>query len=298
MKNIKKIFAILTLIMLVLSCENDGGDSKLNLKYGAIVNIQKQNDTDAFIDLLNVQNGGNFNLGITLDLALGKISSVDLVGFYTKKDGTITKATLVPNIVTLPTTINLSRQDIFDAFANINNPEDFESGDKLTISADITLKDGTVVKIINDDGSNNFSSNIATSNLYKLFQTYNVSCTSNLEGTYSVISSGTSTDSGPTSSENPISNFPYTVQISALGGGDYTISDAFGGIYILWYDIYGLDFEVEGSFSDVCGTISGKFPEPFGTDVIFSGTVNSNGTISIHWENGYGDFGDSVYTKQ
>lgn len=298
MKNIKKIFAVLALLMLVLSCENDGGDSKLNSKYGAVVDIQKQNNTDTFIDLVSVQNGEDFNLGVTVDLAVGKISSVDLVGFYTKKDGTITKATLVSNIITLPSTINLTRDDIFDAFANINTATDFESGDKLVISADITLKDGTVVKLINDDGSNNFSSNIATSNLYKLFQTYNVSCSSDLGGTYSVKTSGTSTDSGPTPSENPISNFPYTVVITDLGGGDYTISDAFGGVYILWYDIYGLDFEVEGSFSDVCGTISGKFPEPFGTDVIFTGTVNPNGTISIHWENGYGDFGDSVYTKQ
>lgn len=298
MKNIIKIFNVLALLMLVLSCENDGGDSKLDLKYGAVVDIQKQNNTDSFIDLISVQNGEDFNLGIKLDLAVGKISSVDLVGFYTKKDGTITKATLVSKIVTLPTTISLTRDDIYDAFTNINSAEDFESGDKLIISADITLNDGTVVKLLNDDGSNNFSSNIATSNLYKLFQTYNVSCTSDLAGTYNVKTTGASTDSGPTPSENPISNFPYTVVITDLGGGEYTISDAFGGVYMLWYDIYGLDFEVEGSFSDVCGNISGKFPEPFGTDVIYTGTVNSDGTLSIHWENGYGDFGDSVYTKQ
>lgn len=298
MKNIKKIFAILTLLMLVLSCENDGGDSKLDLKHGAVVDIQKQTNTDSFIDLTSVQNGNDFNLGITVDLAVGNISSMDLVGFYTKKDGTITKATLVPNIVTLPATISLKRKNIFDAFPNINNPQDFESGDKLIISADITLKDGSLVKLINDDGSNNFSSNIATSNLYKLFQTYNVACSSNLAGTYKVISSGASTDSGPTSSENPISNYPYTVKITALGGGEYTMSDAFAGLYILWYDIYGIKSETEGTFTDVCGTISGKFPEPFGTDVIITGTVNSNGTLSIHWKNGYDDFGDAVYTKQ
>ncbi|MES2240930.1 MAG: hypothetical protein V4497_11800 [Bacteroidota bacterium] len=298
MKNIKKIFAILTLLLLLLSCENDGGDSKLDFKYGAVVDIQKQNNTDTFIDLVSVQNGDDFNLGLTVDLAVGNISSMNLVGFYTKKNGTITKATLVSNIVTLPATFNLKRKNIFDAFANINNPGDFESGDKLTISADITLKDGTLIKLINDDGSNNFSSNIATSNLYKLFQTYNVACTSDLAGTYSVISSGTSTDSGPTPSENPISNFHYTVKITALGGGEYTMSDAFAGLYILWYDIYGVNFEVEGSFSDVCGTISGKFPEPFDTDVIISGKVNPNGTLSIHWQNGFNDFGDAIYTKQ
>lgn len=299
MKNIKKLFAILTLLMLVLSCENDGGDSKLDLKYGAVVDIQKTANSDTFIDLVTLQNGGDINLSFTINKSVGEIASLDVIGLYIKSDGTtIYKGTFSTDVETFPYSLNINKQKIFNAFSEVNSSEDFETGDQLTITAVITLKNGTVIQLINDDGSNNFSSNIATSNLYKLFQTYNVSCPSELEGTYNVISSGTSTDSGPSPSENPISNFPYTVQITALGGGEYTMSDAFAGVYMLWYDIYGLDFEVEGKFTDVCGTISGKFPEPFGTDVTITGTVNPNGTISIHWQNGFDDFGDAVYTKQ
>ena len=298
MKKISFLIVTLVVALLMPSCENDGGDSKIKTSKGALPNIQKISTTDAFIDLVAVQSGDAINLGFTVDLAIGDINSMDIMALYKKSDGTIYKAKLATGITTFPTTFNISQTDILNAFNELNSTGDFQIGDQLTITAELTLKDGRVQKIINDDGTNNFSPNIASSNLYKVFQTYNVSCPSDLEGTYSVISSGESTDSGPSPSENPISNFPYTVEIKATGGGDYTISDAFGGLYILWYDIYGVDFEVEGTFSDVCGTISGSFQEPFGTEVIVTGTVNPNGTLSIHWVNGYDDFGDAVYTKQ
>lgn len=298
MKKIKFLIVTLAIAMLMPSCENDGGDSKIEFSNGALPNIQKISSTDAFIDLVAVESGTNINLGFTVDLALGEVSSMDVVGLYIKSDGSIYKATLATGITTFPATFNISQTDIINAFAEIKTKSDFKIGDQLTITAELTLKNGKVQKIINDDGTNNFSPNIATSNLYKVFQSYNVSCPSDLEGTYKVISSGTSTDSGPSPSENPISNFPYTVEIKATGGGNYIISDGFAGLYMLWYDIYGVDFEVEGAFSDVCGTISGSFPEPFGTLVTVSGKVNPNGTLTIHWKNGYDDFGDAVYTKQ
>lgn len=296
MKNIKKIFTLLVLILLIPSCENDGGDSKTSTKEGALPDIQKLNNTDTFINLVAVQNGEDINLGFSVNPAVGDITSMDIIALYIKPDETIYKTILAANITTFPATFNLSKNDLYNAFEEISTYEDFATGDKLTISAELKLKDGSIQKIINDDGTNNFSSNIATSGLYKVFQTYNVSCPSDLGGTYSVISSGTSTDPG-VETDNPVSNYPYTVTITDNGGGNYTISDSFGGIYIYWYDIYGLTFEVEGTFSDVCGTISGKFEEPFGTDVIYTGTVNPDGTLNIHWTNGYDDFGDSVLTK-
>jgi hypothetical protein len=124
------------------------------------------------------------------------------------------------------------------------------------------------------------------------------SCPSDLAGTYSVLSSGSSTDSGPTPAENPITNFPYTVVITAKGSGAYSMSDGYGGLYRLWYDIYGITKNYPGTFNDVCNTLSGTFAEPFGTDVNITGKVNANGTLTIRWENGYGDFGVGTYTKQ
>lgn len=296
MKKIQQTIIILCSFLLLPSCENDGGDSKINTQNGALPNIQKLSNSDSFIDLLALENNEEINLGFSADLALGKISSMDIVGFYIKPDGTLFKATLAKNITTFPTSFTLRRNDLYKAFENLNTPESFEIGDKLTISADLTLKDGTVLKIINDDGTNNFSSNIATSTLYKVFQTYNVSCPSDLGGTYKAISSGKSTESAVETS-NPVSNFPYTVTLIDNGGGNYTIKDAFAGLYIYWYDIFGVTFETEGTFNDVCGTISGNFEGPFGEIVIYSGTVNQNGSINIHWTNEFDDFGDMILTK-
>lgn len=299
MKKNKIIFAIFTSIILLIACEKDGGESQIGYSSnGAVPNIQKNSNLDSFIDLTKINNDSEISLGFSVDKAIGEINSMDIIGFYIKADGTIYKATLVDNVTTFPTNITINKNDLLNAFAELNSKEDFALGDQLKITAELTLKDGTVQKILNNDGTNNFSSNVATSNLYKVFQTYNVSCPSNLGGNYSVISSGSSTDTGPSPSENPISNFATNVVITDNGGGNYTVSDAFGGLYLLWYDIYGIvEGLSKGEFNDICGTISGSFPEPFGTDVIVTGNVNPDGTISIQWENGYGDKGSSVYTK-
>ncbi len=297
MKKFKLIFTLLALIVLVPSCENDGGDSKLTLLEGAVPNIQKVGTTDSFINLIAVNSGSGISLGFTVDEGRGDVASMDVVLFYKKGSGEVYKGTLATAVTTFPSTYTITQEDIYATFDEVNDASDFEIGDQLIVTADITLDDGRVIKLLTDEGVPNFGANVSTTAAFTVLQTYNVACPSDLGGSYTVSTTATSTDPGPSASENPISNFPYTVTITDNGGGNYSVSDAFGGVYILWYDIYGLDFEVEGTFDDVCGVISGTFPEPFGTDVVFDGTVNpENGVITIHWINGYDDEGTSVYT--
>lgn len=296
MKNVKLIIASLFVVLFTVSCEKDGGDSVIATSEGATPNIQKVAGTDAFIDLVAVNDNTPIEISFTVDVGFGDVASADVMMFYYSGDN-VYKATFATDVTSFPATFSFSQAEIFDAFTELNSAADLAVGDALRITAELTLTDGTVIKILNDDGSANYGADIANSPLFSVVQTYNVSCPSDLAGTYSVLTTGTSTDPGPSASENPIANFPYNVTITANGGGNYTVSDAFGGVYMLWYDIYGLDFEVEGTFDDVCGTISGAFPEPFGTEVTYTGTVNSDGTLSIHWINGFGDEGDSVYTR-
>lgn len=83
------------------------------------------------------------------------------------------------------------------------------------------------------------------------------------------------------------------------GGGNYTISDAYGGLYRLWYDIYDIQEEHSGTFNDICGIISGSFTEPFDKSVTYSGSVNpANGILTISWITGYGDKATMVLTKK
>ncbi|MBA0884441.1 hypothetical protein [Flavobacterium undicola] len=292
MKNIRKIFAILTLLMLVLSCENDGGDSKIDTQYGAVIDIQKSSSSETYINLVALQNGGDINLGFTIDKAVGDIASIDVVGLYIKSDGTtIFKGKFSTAIKTFPYTLNINKQKIYDAFSQLNSSDDFETGDQLTISAELTLKDGTVLKLINDDGSNNFSPNIATSSTYKVFQAYNVSCPSSLGGTYQFTTTNTSAPTGEFAA-GPLTG---TVVFEDLGGGVYNISDAsFGG----WAGLYGPgNIAQKVQLKDICNKISYLGTDQYGEVFTFSNLVVNGDKISFHWENDYGEFGNTTLKR-
>lgn len=297
MKKIKLIFVSLFLAAAVVSCEDDGGDSVITLQNGGTPDIQKTESSETFINLVELQGGNDINLSVSVDIALGDVRSMDIVGFYIRTDGTSEKAILADDVTTFPTTITLTRDDLFSAFSSLNTTDDFGVGDQLKISADVTLNTGAVINLLTAQGGQNYGSYIEQAT-YRVYQTFNVSCPSDLGGNYNVVSSGSSTDPGPSPSENPISNYASTAVITDNGGGSYSINDAYGGLYLLWYDIYGITPALSGgSFTDVCGTLSGSFGEPFGTTVTITGTVNDDGTLSIHWVNGFDDMGDSVYTR-
>jgi len=130
--------------------------------------------------------------------------------------------------------------------------------------------------------------------------TYNFSvvCPSDLAGTYTAETSGASTD--------PCcpGEFTSTATVVISGsGGSYTITDFSAGLYLDWYAAFGIlgshetDGTLAGTLQDICGTISGTFPEPFGTEVTVTGTV-SKGVIAYTWVNGYGDTGTVTLNKQ
>lgn len=122
-------------------------------------------------------------------------------------------------------------------------------------------------------------------------------CSTDLAGTYAVVTNGTSTDGA--APNNPLVNFPGEVEIVKTGDLSYSMTDAFAGAYETWYcDNYGYCFATPGSFSDVCGVLSGSFDDYFGEPVALTGTNNYDGTLTISWSNVFGDTATSTYTKQ
>ena len=292
MKNLKFILFTLVLSVFIVSCEDDGGTSFIELNDGVVPNMTKSATTDGFFNLINLNNGENVTIGFSADIAQGSAASTDIVAVYKTAAGPVYSTTLFSD-VTLPQDFSLSISDIVAAFSEISTSGDIVVGDVITISARFTMDDGTVLNIVNDDGTSGVGANIQTTGLFTTVLSYPVSCPSDLGGNYSVISNGENTDGQPAAV-----NLAYDVTITDLGGGSYEISDFSGGVYVFWYNIYGLTWEQPGVFTDVCGSLSGTFGDAWGQAVPATGSVSPDGTISIHWDNPWGDFGDSVFTPQ
>ncbi|WP_298780639.1 hypothetical protein [uncultured Polaribacter sp.] len=117
-----------------------------------------------------------------------------------------------------------------------------------------------------------------------------------LSGTWSGVTNATNTDG-----QTPATDLATTVTISAAGtsGLDYTIIDAYGGAYIFHYGAaYGASWEIEGTFSEICGTtLTGTSTDHWGQVVDLNGTIIDSNTISISWTNPWGDEGTTVYTR-
>jgi len=113
-----------------------------------------------------------------------------------------------------------------------------------------------------------------------------------LAGTYSCISNGKSTDDGPTPEENPAIDYNYEITLIEAGSnGVYEISDFSGGLYELWYDIYGINGDTPGTINDVCNSISYTNTKgPFGSSINGGGSVDPlTGIITIDGDNEFGD---------
>jgi len=190
MKKMKLILASLFLVMFVTSCSKDGGDSVIATDNGGAPNIQKVAAADQSINLAALNNGGDINLSFTVDIARGDVASMDIVGIY-KQGTTVQKAVLHPGVTTFPSTISITKADLFSAFDVLTSASDITVSDKLIISADVTLKNGKVYQLFTADGTARFGADIANSQQFSVSQTYIISCplddASNFNGNYAVV---------------------------------------------------------------------------------------------------------------
>lgn len=297
MKKFKYIILIITVAMISFSCDDDGGTSVRTLEEGIVPDMQKDPSSDAFLDLVKISAGEAVSITFNVSVAQGTPTSSDIIGFYQTSTGELYQGTLFEN-VTLPGAFTLTPSDIVAAFTELTSLDDLGLADILSISTSFTRSDGTVLNLLNADGTDNFSSNIKNSNLFTTVINYPVSCPSDISGEYTVVSSGFSTDGAPVN--NPLVNFSYDVTLTDNGGGNYDISDGVAGVYQDWYCApYGYCFETVGNFTDVCGTLTGSWTEAFGCPIELTGTVNDDGTLTIQWSNCFGDtIEEAIYTPK
>jgi hypothetical protein len=138
----------------------------------------------------------------------------------------------------------------------------------------------------------------ATTSFTSVFNTF-VGCPSSLDGVYSTVVNGTSTDD--CCGTIPAVDVESTVTFTRTGPTNYALTNFAAGAYSYWYcDAYGLcsdTFDGLGAqLLDICGNVqlTAGYWGSAG-----AGTVDPNtGVITIDWQNAFGDQGTTVYTPQ
>ena len=176
-------------------------------------------------------------------------------------------------------------------------------GQRFVFNSTIKMKDGRVFNSANSAAALDLP---AFNNISRQFN-INIICPSNLAGTYTSTTTGTSTD-GCCPEVTTVESIVTLTAGSAAG--TYTISDFSAGMYKKWYEVYDINDaylaekdrtknKTIGTITDACGNISGGWEEPFGEDMTITGmTIPSENKITYQWENGYGDKATVTLTKQ
>lgn len=185
---------------------------------------------------------------------------------------------------------------------------DLEGGDLFNFRTRVTLNDGRVYPtlVLDDvtiggtvrDFTNidaGIDNNTAFASFTSRFGTF-VGCPSNLAGTYTTVTTATSTD--------PCCPDPITVNSSVTftrtGPTTYRVTNFSAGTYDAWYCMpYNLcnanSFNGLGStMLDVCGNVTwtADYWTSRGT-----GSIDGSGKITVNWENEFGDAGTTVFTR-
>lgn len=221
-------------------------------------------------------------VGVAGDKAAVNFLSIPSSSFGTNSDTGLPMATFSLGMTEALAALGLTEADI-------------TGGDRFRFKATLTLTNGRQLGV-EETGVNIFSSSTFA---HLALIDANVVCVSDLGGTYTSTTTGTSTD-GCCPAETTVTG---TVTLTDKGSGVYEISDWSAGIYVAWYGpAYGLpanhpDLTVD--ISDVCDDIVATFTEPYDTETVVTGSVNrATGVITYSWENGYADKATVILTPQ
>jgi hypothetical protein len=90
--------------------------------------------------------------------------------------------------------------------------------------------------------------------------------------------------------------------VTAINPTTFEISDFTGGLYLEWYDVYGITAPEDspGTLGYNCAEVNfTNTTEPFGTGVLGGGPYDvATGRMEYSWINGYGDQGTVILQKQ
>jgi hypothetical protein len=197
-------------------------------------------------------------------------------------------------------------QDYADAFG-VPGFADGSRGGNFIFSSRVTLNDGRVypdyVHVSAQDSFLNIGTGIAgaANGAFTLALNTAITCAPvDISGAYTVISAeGASTDGCCPGVVEVSGN---TVQVTATSETTFSVSDLTGGLYLEWYDVYGITSpnQTPGNLSYNCSEVLiVNSPEPFGTTFQGSGTYDAaTRRIEFSWINGFADEATIILEKQ
>ncbi len=254
-----KLLSLLGILGLTFSC-SDIEDDTFFTEGGSV--LFYQNINPGFFDLGDTD---NTSVGFDLNSGGDAVSNADITLSYAGSAGTMGPIALTSAAV--PSSYGITLAEAATALGIAVS--DVAVGDQFTFTA----TSGAASRSITVLGS----------------------CNSEIAGSYLSVTVGTSTDVC-CPDETTVND---TIQLVDNGGGNYTMSDFSGGLYLEWYDIYGITpGSSPGDIRDVCNNLSMiTETEPFGEVLDGSGSVDpATGVITFSWVTGYGDQGVSTLT--
>ncbi len=176
---------------------------------------------------------------------------------------------------------------------------DGSEGGNFQISSRVTLTDGRKypdwIHISPTDSILNIAGSVqaAANTAFTMQVLASITCPPfDISGSYRVVSAiGESTDGCCSGSETMVSG--NTVTLTAEDPYTFVVSDFSGGLYLEWYDVYGITSpdDSPGNLLYNCDEVNFvNTTEPFGAGVQGGGTYDPvTGVIVFAWINGYGD---------
>lgn len=237
-----------------------------------------------------------------LEVASDVVASVSLINPLASSQ-TVREADA--NVFTYKITINKSQPvdihvSVSQTAGTATDDDDFKFDKEVIIPAYSTIGTGTI-SILNDNlqesdetftlkiGSVNTSNAVLGSSILNFTIK---DCFSNLAGTYNFVTTNCYTPGPPAG--NAAGPFSGTVTFTELSSGLYSISDAsFGG----WEGLYGSGVATGVKLSDLCGTISFTDKDQYNEVFTMTNLVINGPSLSFHWENDYGEYGDTTLTR-
>ncbi|WP_010663789.1 hypothetical protein [Marinilabilia salmonicolor] len=265
MKNIFWLLFILVAAFAFNGCDEEDEDPA-GLRSAGIVPVISD-ISSSFFDLQDLDNA---YVEFTVEASgEDEVSKVEIEATYNGETGSI------GSYESLPATVTVTASEAVQA---VNATlDELALGDVVTLEVIVTSESGVRAR-----------SNVIINATF--------ACESDLTGEYVCLASGASTDPGPSSDINPISDYETTVVLTEQSvNGAYTISDFSGGLFTLWYGMYGLAGDYPGELKDVCGDITYvNTVGPFSSPISGSGSVDpETGVITI---NGLADDWGDVWT--